>query len=76
MASAWPEVPFVIPAEWPAERTAGASTKRNGTGVRSITTGRQSPLSASQIRSVREASPPTAPLLALLPPQQPNLSRH
>ena len=37
MVSAWPEAPYVIPAEWPAERTAGAITKRYGTGVRSIT---------------------------------------
>ena len=41
MVSAWPEPPSAIPAEWPAERTAGARTKRKGTGVRSITTGRQ-----------------------------------
>jgi hypothetical protein len=27
MVSAWPEPPFVIPAEWPAERTAGAPTR-------------------------------------------------
>jgi hypothetical protein len=36
MVSAWPEAPSVIPAEWPAGPTAGARTKRNGTGVRSI----------------------------------------
>jgi hypothetical protein len=35
LVSAWPEPPSVIPAEWPAEHTAGARTKRNGTGVRS-----------------------------------------
>ena len=35
MVCAWPEPPSVIPAEWPAEHTAGARTKRNGTGVRS-----------------------------------------
>ena len=33
MVSAWPEPPSVIPAEWPAERTAGGRTKRNRTGV-------------------------------------------
>src|SRR5262249_45627537 len=27
MVSAWPEPPSVIPAEWPAERTAGAITE-------------------------------------------------
>ena len=37
MVSASPEPPSVIPAEWPAEPTAGVRTKRNGTGVRSIT---------------------------------------
>src|SRR6516225_892569 len=37
MVSASPEPPSVIPAEWPAEPTGGARTKRNGTGVRSIT---------------------------------------
>ena len=37
MVSASPEPLSVIPAEWPAEPTAGASSERNGTGVRSIT---------------------------------------
>ena len=44
MVSASPEPPFVIPAEWPAEPTAGARTKRNGTGVRSITNRRPVPM--------------------------------
>src|SRR5436190_1915883 len=36
MVSASPEAPSVIPAEWPVGRIAGARTKHNGTGVRSI----------------------------------------
>jgi hypothetical protein len=28
MVSAWPEAPFVIPAEWPVGRTAGARSER------------------------------------------------
>src|SRR6516165_7936502 len=54
MVSAWPEPPSVIPAEWPVERTAGARTKRNETGVRSIAIERQWPmLSARRWHTIR-----------------------
>jgi len=33
VASAWPEALFVIPAEWPAERTGGAISERSWRGV-------------------------------------------
>jgi len=66
MVSASPEPPSVIPAEWPAERTAGVRTKRNGLAFDPSQIGRQFPWFQEMITCALIASAAIALVLVVL----------